>query len=198
MELFLTHRFTEALGYATQLHADQFRKGTHIPYIAHLLGVTALVLDAGGDEDQAIAALLHDAVEDQGGLDTLVEIQRCFGESVAFIVKSCSDAFVQPKPPWLRRKKEYIAHLWDAPPQVRLVSLADKLHNARSILTDLRNHGLAAFDKFKGGKSGTQWYYKSLVEVFTAMDTNDMVAELARVVTQIQDLVNQMEKNLNE
>ena len=155
----LSSHFTEALVYATQLHAGQVRKGTQIPYVAHLLGVTALVLEAGGDEDEAIAALLHDAVEDQGGWETLTEIQKRFGDRVADIVEGCSDAYTQPKPPWRERKESYLAHLIDASQEVRRVSLADKLHNARSIYRDLQEYGTDIFEKFKGGKSGTLWYF---------------------------------------
>ena len=134
----LTNRFEEALVYATQLHSHQTRKRTGTPYIAHLLSVTALVLEAGGEEDEAISALLHDAVEDQGGKKTLKEIQRRFGNKVAEIVLSCTDAYIFPKPPWQERKESYIAHLKEASPESKRVSLADKLHNARSILRDLR------------------------------------------------------------
>jgi (p)ppGpp synthase/HD superfamily hydrolase len=185
----LSSRFNQALGYAAQLHACQFRKGTRIPYIAHLLGVTALVLESDGDEDQAIAALLHDAVEDQGGLETLEEIRTRFGERVASIVTGCTDAFIQPKPPWRLRKENYLDHLRSAPPEVRLVSLADKLHNARSILRDLHENGETIFDKFNGGKSGTLWYYAALVEAFNESDSQYMVAELAQVVEKIQQYI---------
>lgn len=182
----LTQRFTEALIYTAQLHSGQFRKGTKIPYLAHLLGVTALVLEAGGDEDVAIAALLHDAVEDQGGLETLTEIKNRFGERVASIVAGCSDSHTHPKPPWRIRKESYLAHLRDASPEIRLVSLADKLHNARSIYCDLKENGPQIFDKFKGEKSGTLWYYDRLVEIFSELDTNTMTQELSRVVNQIK------------
>ena len=150
----LTNRFQDALIYATRLHANQTRKGSTTPYIAHLLGVTAIVLEAGGDEDQAIAALLHDAVEDQGGMQTMEVIRNRFGEHVALIVDGCTDAYQTPKPPWKERKEEYIQHLGDVPAEVRLVSLADKLHNARSILADLRSQGGQTWDKFNGGKDG--------------------------------------------
>jgi (p)ppGpp synthase/HD superfamily hydrolase len=182
----LSSRFNQALGYAAQLHAYQFRKGTNIPYVAHLLGVTALVLESGGDEDQAIAALLHDAVEDQGGMETLDEIRKRFGERVATIVAGCTDAFIQPKPPWRQRKENYLEHLRSAPAEVRLVSLADKLHNARSILRDLQYTGEATFEKFNGGKSGTIWYYAALVATFNESDSNYMFAELGQVVEKIQ------------
>jgi (p)ppGpp synthase/HD superfamily hydrolase len=184
----LTERFEEALVYATQLHAKQTRKGTATPYIAHLLGVTALVLEDGGDEDQAIAALLHDAVEDQGGHQTLQAIRERFGERVASIVEGLTDSFTQPKPVWRERKEKYIAHLKHVSPEVRRVSLADKLHNARSILADLRTNGPSTWDRFRGGKEGTLWYYHTLLDVFLQRDSNWMVEELARVLEEIDRL----------
>lgn len=184
----LSSRFEEALVYATRLHSKQVRKGTSTPYIAHLLGVTALVLESGGDEDQAIAALLHDAVEDQGGYKTLGEIRFKFGKHVAEIVVGCTDAFRSPKPPWKQRKEEYIERLRSEPPEVRLVSLADKLHNARSILVDLRKDGEATWKKFNGGKQGTLWYYRSLVQVFQETGSDDMTEELVRAVTEMEEL----------
>jgi GTP pyrophosphokinase len=184
----LTSRFEEALLYAARLHANQRRKGGSTPYVAHLLGVTALVLENGGDEDQAIAALLHDAVEDQGGMETLIEIRARFGERVASIVESCTDAFTTPKPPWQLRKENYIAHLRNAPAETRLVSLADKLHNARSILRSLRVDGESLWQRFKGGKEGTLWYYRTLVSVFRETGRDFMTTELERVVAQIEQL----------
>jgi len=147
----LGDRFTDALAYATGLHARQRRKGTDVPYIAHLLGVAAIVLEDGGDEDEAIAALLHDAVEDQGGQPTLAAIRARFGARVAEIVLGCTDADTVPKPPWRWRKEQYIAHVRHASASVRRVSLADKLHNARAILHDQRQIGDAVFARFAGG-----------------------------------------------
>ena len=187
----LTPRFEDALSFATQLHAQQTRKGKQTPYIAHLLSVAALVLEAGADEDVAIAALLHDAVEDQGGLETLAEIRRRYGERVANIVDSCSDAYTIPKPPWRERKEAYLQHLSEATPAARLVSLADKLHNSRSILRDLYQDGEQVWNKFKGGKQGTLWYYRSLADIFEQRDDGFMVAELRRVVNQIEGFSNQ-------
>jgi len=187
----LTPRFEEALVFATQLHARQIRKGSQTPYVAHLLGVTALVLENGGDEDTAIAALLHDAVEDQGGLKTLNEIRQRFGTRVADIVEACSDTFTFPKPPWRKRKQAYLDHLPDTTPEARLVSLADKLHNARSILRDLSQDGELVWNKFNGGKQGTLWYYHSLVEIFQQLDDNYLVSELTRVVSEIDAYSNQ-------
>lgn len=182
----LTSRFEDALVFAHQLHASQTRKGTSIPYIAHLLAVTALVIADGGDEDQAIAALLHDAVEDQGGLKTLQLIRSRFGERVAVIVDGCTDAYGSPKPPWRERKERYLEHLKHASPEVQRVSLADKLHNARSILRDLRQNGEDIWSRFNGGKSGTLWYYHSLVLIFQQQVDSPMVEELALVVGEIE------------
>ncbi len=184
----LSARFTDALAYATELHARQRRKGTDIPYIAHLLGVTALVLEDGGDEDEAIAALLHDAVEDQGGLPTLAAIRERFGDRVAEIVLGCTDAHTHPKPPWYARKERYIAHVRHASPAVRRVSLADKLHNVRAILHDQRQIGDAVFARFAGGKRGTLWYYRALAEVFTETHSGPNAAELDRAVTEMERL----------
>ena len=184
----LTSRFEEAMVFAHQLHASQTRKGTSIPYIAHLLAVTALVITDGGDEDEAIAALLHDAVEDQGGLKTLQEISSRFGKRVAMIVDGCTDAYSSPKPPWRERKERYIEHLKHAPSEVQRVSLADKLHNARSILRDLHQNGEDTWNRFSGGKDGTLWYYHSLVQVFQRQVNSPMVGELVQVVNEIDSL----------
>ena len=162
----LTFRFRQALEFATKLHADQIRKGTNIPYIAHLLAVTALVLDHGADEEVAIAALLHDAAEDQGGTTILQEIKRVFGGRVSALVEACSDTMETPKPPWKERKVRYIKHLATASDDVLLIALADKLHNARAVLTDFRKHGDGVWARFQGGKEGTLWYYDRIVATF--------------------------------
>jgi (p)ppGpp synthase/HD superfamily hydrolase len=179
-------RFEEALVLATRLHARQKRKDKNLPYVSHLLAVTALVLEDGGDEDEAIAALLHDAVEDQGGLPTLDEIRQRFGERVAAIVEGCSDSFVQPKPPWRVRKQDYLDHLRTASPSVRRVSLADKLHNARTILADLRQDGDDVWTRFNGGKEGSLWYYRSLLEIFQTWPDSYMRREFSRVMAEIE------------
>ena len=184
----LTPRFVKAVGYAARLHATQKRKGRERPYIAHLLGVASLVLEHGGDEDTALPALLHDAVEDQGGRPRLDEIRRKFGSRVARIVESCTDAYTVPKPPWLRRKKKYLAKLPRASAEGRLVSAADKLHNAREILADYRLLGNALWERFKGGKDGTLWYYRALVKAFRAAGSTPLVEELDRVVTELERL----------
>ncbi len=184
----LNKRFFEAIAYALELHNDQIRKGTKIPYIAHLLAVTALVLEYGGDEDQAIAALLHDAVEDRGGLETLQEINRKFGSRVSSIVEACSDATSKPKPPWKERKDAYIGSIAGKSKDAILVSIADKIHNARAILGDYREIGEALWERFKGGREGTLWYYRALVEVFKPVGPARMVAELERTVEELERL----------
>ena len=174
--------------YAAQLHAGQVRKGSGTPYIAHLLAVTSLVLEHGGDEDEATAALLHDAAEDQGGEATLAEIRRRFGPAVAEIVEGCSDTMATPKPPWRARKEAFLAHLPHASSSARLVSTADKLHNARTILADLRMMGDAVWDRFQGGKEGTLWYHRSLVKILRGDGSDPLAEELDRVVSEIERL----------
>ncbi len=175
-------RFREAADYAMELHAGQFRKGTQTPYIAHLFAVAAIVMEAGGTEDQAIAALLHDGPEDQGGEETLARIRERFGDAVADIVEACSDTFEVPKPPWRERKQAYIDHLQTAPPEVLLVSLADKLHNAQSVVRDKREIGDEIFTRFRGGRDGTLWYYESLATTFCARYPGPLAEELREVV----------------
>jgi (p)ppGpp synthase/HD superfamily hydrolase len=184
----LTQRFDEALLLAVNLHRNQLRKGSSTPYLAHLLGVTSLVLEDGGDEDQAIAALLHDAAEDQGGRKILEDIRIRFGDRVANIVDGCTDTYENPKPAWRPRKEKYIEHLRTAPPDVWRVSLADKLHNARSILVDLKRSGDGVWQRFTGGKEGVMWYYRSLVKVFKELDSSILVGELSRVVDDIEHI----------
>ncbi len=184
--LLLTARFEEALIYASRLHAKQVRKGTSTPYVAHLLGVASIVLENGADEVEAIAALLHDAVEDQGGAATRAEIRRRFGARVAEIVDGCTDAETIPKPPWRARKEAYIQHLAHASPSVLLVSVADKLYNARSILFDYRVLGEELWPRFTGGREGTLWYYRALVEAYKAHGKTPLLAELERTVAEIE------------
>ena len=186
--MMLSVRFQQAMTWAAQLHAGQARKGTNVPYVAHLLAVTSLVLEHAGNEDEAIAALLHDAVEDQGGERTLREIERRFGPHVAHIVLGCTDTMSVPKPPWRARKEAYLTRLTQASASVRLVSAADKLHNARTILADYRRVGEAVWDRFEGGRQGTLWYYRALVDILREPDSSPLVEELARVVATIEAL----------
>lgn len=186
----LTHRFEQALVYATRLHAKQIRKGVgNVPYISHLLSVAALVLEDGGDEDEAIAGLLHDAIEDQGGEATRQVILNMFGERVCEIVEGCTDSDTIPKPPWQERKQQYIEKLRHASASIRRVALADKLHNARCILSDLHQEGEATWQKFKGGKDGTLWYYRALLALFLESDaTSWLVEELNRIVGEFEQV----------
>lgn len=185
----LSTRFEEALVFANRLHAKQIRKGGGIPYISHLLAVVAIVLENGGDENEAIAALLHDAIEDQGGDATRQEIRRRFGEVVVQIVNGCTDTDETPKPPWRSRKEAYIAHLSSATPSILLVSAADKLHNARSILNDYCIVGEAVWPRFKAGKEGTLWYYRSLLEVYKKHYPTSLTAQLERTFNELEAVV---------
>lgn len=164
------------------------RKGTDIPYLSHLLGVASIAMEYGANEDETIGALLHDAGEDAGGDGRIEDIRTRFGDSVADIVKGCTDAVTIPKPPWKKRKEDYIAHIAEAPPTVRLVSASDKLHNARSILRDFRIHGDSVWSRFNAGSDGTLWYYRSLVTAFRGAGDNDLIEELDRIVTEIEQL----------
>ncbi len=182
-------KFDEALLLAHELHRYDIRKGTGKPYISHLLGVCSLVVDYGGDEEMAIAALLHDAVEDHGGRPMLEQIRERFGPRVAHIVDGCTDSYVldaSQKEPWRQRKDTYLARLPLEDADVRLVSAADKLYNCRTILRDLRRDGIAALDRFNGGRKDTVWYYDELVRAFRAAGTNDMVEELALSVDEMK------------
>jgi len=181
-------RFCEAFSYAAALHAEQRRKVSGEPYLAHLLAVAAIVMEHGGDEDEAVAALLHDAIEDQGGRATRDEIARRFGPAVVAIVEGCTDADTMPKPPWRRRKEAYIARLRAAPAAVRRVSAADKLHNVRSILREYRARGDSLWDHFHGGREGTRWYYRTVVEALKCVETNPLTEELDRSVAEMEQL----------
>lgn len=184
----LGNRFREALQYASELHAGQVRKGSPVPYFAHLMSVAALVLEDGGGEEEAIAALLHDAVEDQGGDATRDEIRRRFGDRVAGIVEDCSDAWTKPKPPWQERKERHIERLRSAPGEVLRVMAADKLHNARSLVGELQRDGEAIWSRFRGGRDGTLWYYRTLTELLTKESDGPLARELARVVGELERL----------
>jgi (p)ppGpp synthase/HD superfamily hydrolase len=184
--MMLTDRYRDALVYAFDLHREQERKGSGVPYFAHLIGVSSLALEHGADEDGAIAALLHDAVEDQGGEPVLAEIKSRYGEGVAAIVSACTDSVETPKPPWRARKERYVAHLAAAAPEAQLVSACDKLYNARAILADYRVVGEALWSRFTGGREGTLWYYRALASAFTL--DNVVKRELDEVVTELETL----------
>ena len=180
--------FDQALHYAVLVHAGQTRKGTTIPYISHLLGVTSIALEYGATETEAIAALLHDAGEDAGGEGRIADIRRRFGNAVADIVEGCTDTVEHPKPAWRARKQKYIDHVASASPSVILVSAADKLHNARAILSDYREIGEQIWLRFNGGKDGTLWYYRELLSAFRTSDDTPLLRELDAVVTQLEEM----------
>ena len=184
----LGRRLHQAFLYASNLHAHQTKKGSGVPYIAHLIGVASLLLEAGGDEDLAIAALLHDSVEDCGGLPVLREVRRRFGKRVAHIVDGCTDSYTDPKPPWRERKERYLKKLHYEDDETRLVSAADKLYNARSILSDYRYLGESIWERFTGKREGTLWYYRALVEEFRQHAHNRLTQELERVVLELEKL----------
>jgi GTP pyrophosphokinase len=178
-------RLAEAITYALNIHAAQMRKGAQTPYIGHLLGVASLVIEHGGDEDQAIAAVLHDAIEDCGAAQEAVIAAR-FGARAAAIVRGCTDADTLPKPDWQLRKDRYIAHLEHADADILLVSCADKLHNARAILTDLQTHGAEVFTRFSAGQAKTIWYYRALADVFCRRLPGALSRDLDATVRQIE------------
>ncbi len=179
-------RFRRAFLFAADKHAGQARKASTIPYIAHLMGVASLVLEFGGDEDMAIAALLHDVVEDCGGAPMLAQVRRRFGNRVAKIVAGCTDSDTTPKPAWRERKESYIRHLKNADAETRLVSAADKLNNVRSILTDYRDVGEAIWARFHGGRDGTLWYYRTLLEEFLESKPNRLIREFQLAVRELE------------
>jgi (p)ppGpp synthase/HD superfamily hydrolase len=187
----LGKRFQKAFSFAATMHAQQTRKRTTIPYIAHLMTVSALVLEAGADEDLAIAALLHDVVEDCGGKPVLGEVRKRFGRRVAGIVAGCTDSDTYPKPPWRERKKIYLKHLRHANADVLLVSAADKLHNVRETLRDYRAQGEPVWQRFRGKREGTLWYYRALAEEFHRHPGNWLVDEFRRVFADLERAVKQ-------
>ena len=180
----LGKRFDDALLHALRLHRKQQRKGNNVPYAAHLLGTAGLVLDFGGDEAQAMAALLHDAAEDRGGRPRLARIRKRFGADVARMVEDCTDTLEKVKPEWRPRKEAYIASLPGKRARSLLVSAADKLDNARAIVADLRAHGAGTLDRFSG-KRDTLWYFQELVEVFDELGVGPVADELAVAVKEM-------------
>jgi (p)ppGpp synthase/HD superfamily hydrolase len=186
----LSPRFEKALIYATRIHGGQPRKKTRIPYIAHILGVAAIALEYGANETEAIAALLHDAVEDCGGAKRLRDIDRKFGKQVARIVEGCTDTDQKPKPPWLERKKAYVEHVRHASMPTKLVSASDKLHNVRAILMDYRQEGEKLWSRFGGGKQGALWYYRALVNALSGKRIQSLVQEINRTLTELESLAN--------
>jgi len=189
-KLMYSQRLIRALEAAARMHAAQRRKGTDIPYVAHLLGTCAIALEYGADEDEAIAALLHDAIEDVTPTEAARASVAGFGERVLHIVEACTDTDQHPKPPWRPRKEAYLRSLAGADASVLLVSASDKLHNARSVLADLRTVGDKVWDRFAGGRDGSLWYYRALVEAFKANPAHHaaLVDELDRTVSEMERL----------
>jgi (p)ppGpp synthase/HD superfamily hydrolase len=189
--------FENALAYAARLHAEQTRKGSDTPYISHLLAVTAIALDHGATENEAIAALLHDAVEDQGGQKTLEEIRHRYGNQVAEIVAACSDTDESPKPPWRDRKEAFVERLRTEPYSVRLVVAADKLHNVRDVLRNYRIHGDDLWSQFKGGRDGTLWYYQAVVDALVGTAKPEE-HQLNAIIEEISDTISLLDQAMAE
>jgi (p)ppGpp synthase/HD superfamily hydrolase len=185
----LGSRLQHAFRYSAQKHDGQTRKQTAVPYLSHLMAVASLVLEAGSDEDMAIAALLHDVVEDCGGMPRLREIRKQFGSRVAKIVEGCTDSFGEPKREWVERKKDYLREVKHADADTRLVSAADKLHNVRTILSDYREHGDAIWVRFSGKKEGTLWYYRALSDEYQRRNRNRITRELALAIAELERAV---------
>jgi (p)ppGpp synthase/HD superfamily hydrolase len=183
----LTQRFEQAFAYAFQLHAHQLRKGGSVPYISHLMGVAALVLEDGGDEDEAIAALLHDAVEDQGSAAIRDEIQQRFGDRVLNLVDACTESEQLPKPPWKQRKLQALAQMRQAEPAALRVMLADKLHNLRSIWADRQRQGDGVWDRFNASRNEVLWFYGACVEAVGDRFDSPMVTELQLILSYLNE-----------
>ena len=181
-------RLNAALDYAADAHQNQSRKGTSIPYLSHLMGVSSLVIEHGGDEDQAIAGLLHDVLEDCGA-EHEQPIRDSFGDRVATIVVDCTDGVPDAsgaKPPWRERKLTYLQHLERVSDDTVLVSACDKLHNARAIVTDL-GAGEPVYERFTAGRDGTLWYYQALTDLFRRRlgDSHPLAIELTNTVSRM-------------
>jgi (p)ppGpp synthase/HD superfamily hydrolase len=191
----LSIRFDHALLFAAQVHRNQDRKRSGIPYVSHLLGVASIVLDYGGDEDMGIAALLHDAAEDHGGRAMLSTIEQLFGPRVAKIVDGCTDSYGdedRAKPKWYPRKLRYLRRVRKEDAETRFVSAADKLYNTRAVLRDVRQSGDSAFDRFSAPKTKVLWYYRSLVREYRAGGMTHLLKplldDLDRTVTELEHL----------
>jgi (p)ppGpp synthase/HD superfamily hydrolase len=192
---YLGPRLQRAFRYAAEKHDGQTRKQTAVPYVSHLMAVASLVLEAGGDEDMAIAALLHDVVEDCGGMPRLREIRKQFGPRVAKIVEGCTDSFGEPKPEWVERKKDYLREVTHADVETRLVSASDKLHNVRTILADYRHDGEAIWTRFTGKKEGTLWYYRALSDEYQRRNPNRITREIEIAVAELERAAGKMTRS---
>jgi len=184
--------------FAADKHAGQTRKQTAVPYLSHLMAVASLLLEAGGDEKMAIAALLHDVVEDCGGMPRLREIRKQFGMRVAKIVEGCTDSFGEPKREWMARKKDYLREVTHADADTRLVSASDKLHNVRTILSDYRQDGELIWTRFSGKKEGTLWYYRALSDEYQRRYPNRITRELETALTELERLVREKGRSRKE
>jgi GTP pyrophosphokinase len=182
----LTPRFDEAFRYAHEVHGDQTKKRTAVPYLAHLMGVASLVLDEGGNEDDAIAALLHDAAEDHGGRERLEDIRSRFGDAVAKIVEDCTDSWSTPREPWVARKQKYVEHARTLSPSSLRVSAADKVHNTYFILRELRNVGEQIWERYEARPDDVLAYYQALVRSYRDAGGGRLVDELERIVRGIE------------
>src|ERR1700722_376652 len=191
-------RLQRAFRYAADKHAGQTRKQTAVPYLSHLMAVASLLLEAGGDEKMAIAALLHDVVEDCGGMPRLREIRKQFGMRVAKIVEGCTDSFGEPKREWMARKKDYLREVTHADADTRLVSASDKLHNVRTILSDYRQDGELIWTRFSGKKEGTLWYYRALSDEYQRRYPNRITRELETALTELERLVREKGRSRKE
>jgi (p)ppGpp synthase/HD superfamily hydrolase len=185
----LGERFVDALGYAARAHAGQRRANDGQPYVAHLLRVAGLVIQDGGSEDEAIAALLHDAVEDQGGLERLNDIRKRYGHPVADIVDECTDSYGDPKPPWRARKEQYLAELEGSSPGALRVSMADKLDNVNSLLRAYRIDGEELWARSNKGPDDVRWYYGTLATRFAELRPGPLADELSRAVAELERLL---------
>ncbi len=187
-------RFGQALAYATQAHAGQARKISGVPYVAHLLGVASLALEYGATADEAIASLLHDVVEDQGGLARLEDVQGRFGIEVARLVEACSDSLSadpDQKAPWRVRKLHHLERLETADASVRLVTACDKLHNLQNLLRDLRHRGPGVWEHFKSRPGDQLWYYRSVLEALRHQDQRPYILELSSAVEALERAIGQ-------
>jgi GTP pyrophosphokinase len=194
-------RLADAFAYAAMQHAHQRRKATRVPYVTHLLAVASLVGEHGGGEEEMMAALLHDAVEDTGGQPIADEIARRFGPQVARLVEGCTDdASGGPKAPWIERKTNYLRHAAEEELGVLRISAADKLHNLRTILTELRDPavGTTVFERFRAGRDGTAWYYRSLAAIFRAVADEEPDEGFRRLVGELERAVGELERMLGE
>jgi (p)ppGpp synthase/HD superfamily hydrolase len=185
----LSERFSDAFQCACRWHADQRRKVSGAPYVAHLLGVAGIVLDSGGSEDEAVAALLHDAVEDQGGAEARRKIERLFGAAVAQVVDECTDTDETPKPPWRERKEAFVARVPVMSASARLVTAADKLDNVRGLIQGYYEQGETLWTRFRGGRAGALWYHRAVADAICRAESTPLAQRLNREVTRLESLV---------